>query len=235
MAEDTGTARVSSPGSAAKADPAKDEAGGPTEAADLRVAEAVARALGEQLSGAIRDVFTEQRDIFARQADLREADYVLVRTMVDEQRERREKDAELLKKIEQAETKRPEPAPIPKARRVDAEPDQLRLGLQFNALSNALSSRKRTGLGRDETLIPPPEIRPAKSGGKSPFTLTFVRPLPSAAATVGVQYLDERPKDLVRVDKLSGLSLDVASDQVQFVELLDGRALPIAYGIPYRR
>ncbi|KRE71774.1 hypothetical protein [Arthrobacter sp. Soil762] len=232
MAEDTGTARASSRSSAAKADQAKDEANGQTEAADLRVAEAVARALGEQLSGAIREVFTEQRDIFAGQAALREADYVLVREMVKEQRDRRDKDAELLKKIEQAETRRPEPATT---RRIDAEPGQLRLGLQFNALSNVLGSRKRTRVGRDDSLIPPPEIRTVTTSGKQVFALTFTAPLPAGAVTVGIQYLDNNPKGLVRVEKISGNSLDLASDQVQFVELLDGRAVPIAYGIPYRR
>lgn len=226
MAEDTGTARASSRSSTAKADPAKDEA------ADLRMAEAVARALGEQLSGAIREVFSEQRDIFAGQAALREADYVLVREMVKEQRDRRDKDAELLKKIEQADTKRPEPATT---RRVDAEPGQLRLGLQFNALSNVLSSRKRTRVGRDDSLITPPEIRTVTTGGKQVFALTFTSPLPAGAVTVGIQYLDNNPKDLIRVDRITGNSLNLASDQVQFVELLDGRALPIAYGIPYRR
>ena len=232
MAEDTGTARASARSSAAK--PGNQAAGDPNDQADTaaRVAEAVAKALGDQFTGALREIFTEQRDIFARQADLREADYVLVRTMVDEQRERRAKDAELLKKIEQAETKRPEPATT---RRIDAEPGQLRLGLQFNALSNVLGSRKRTRVGRDDSLLPPPEIRRGTIGGKPGFTLTFVAPLPSVAATVGIQYLDNNPKDLVRVEKISGNSLDLASDQVQFVELLDGRAIPIAYGITYRR
>jgi hypothetical protein len=233
MAEDTGPARASARSSAAKqGTKADDPADGQPDAEELTLA--VAKAIGEQLSGAIRDVFSEQRDIFAGQAALREADYVLVREMVQEQRARREKDAELLKKIEQSETKRPDPFPM--ARRIDAEPGQLLLGLQFTALSNALSSRKRTRMGRDDSLIPPPEIRSKVTvGQKQVFTLTFVAALPSAAATVGIQYLDDHPKDLVRVDKLSGNSLDLASDRVQFVELLDGRALPIAYGIPYRR
>lgn len=231
MAEDTGPARASARGSAAKPGTKDDHTANGQ--ADAELALAVAKALGEQLSGAIRDVFSEQRDLFAGQAALREADYVLVREMVQEQRARRDKDAELLRKIEQSEAKRPEPAPT--ARRVDADPGQLLLGLQFNALSNALSSRKRTRAGRDDSLIPPPEIRRSTAGGKPVFTLTFVAALPSAAATVGIQYLDDHPKDLVRVDKVSGNSLDLASDQVQFVELLDGRALPIAYGIPYRR
>ncbi|MBT2521853.1 hypothetical protein [Arthrobacter sp. ISL-28] len=231
MAEDTGPARASARSSAAKQGTKADDPADGQPDAELTLA--VAKAIGEQLSGAIRDVFSEQRDIFAGQAALREADYVLVREMVQEQLARREKDAELLKKIEQSETKRPDPAPM--ARRIDAEPGQLLLGLQFNALSNALSSRKRTRVGRDDSLIPPPEIRKVTVGQKQVFTLTFVAALPSAAATVGIQYLDDQPKDFVRVDKLSGNSLDLASDRVQFVELFDGRALPIAYGIPYRR
>lgn len=237
MAEDAGPARASARSSAAKSenqanDKATDEADAAAKVAEA-VAEAVAKALGDQFTGALREVFREQRDIIADQASLRRADSELVQGIMEEMLVRREKDAELLKKIEQADTKRPESAPT--ARRIDAEPGQLLLGLQFNALSNALSSRKRTGVNRDDSMIPPPEIRRATTGGKLGFTMHFVASLPSAAATVGIQYLDKHPRDLVRVDKLSGNSLDLASDQVQFVELLDGRALPIAFGIPYRR
>lgn len=228
--EDTGTARAAARSSAAKpGSQANDHA---TDQAAAELALAVAKALGEQLSGAIREVFSEQRDLFAGQAALREADYVLVREMVEEQRERRAKDAELLKKIDkQAATKRPEPV---STRRIDADPGQLLLGLQFNALSNALGSRKRTRAGRDDSLIPPPEIT-RSAAGKPGFRMTFVAPLPSGAQTVGIQYLDNRPKDLVRIEDLTGNSTDIASDQVQFVEVLDGRALPVAFGIPYRR
>lgn len=230
--DDTGTARASARSSAAKPGTQANDQANDRAAAEVRVAEAVAKALGEQFSGAIREVFSEQREIFAEQASLREADYVLVREMVEEQRERRQKDAELLRKIDKQAETHPEPF---NARRIDAEPGQLRLGLQFNALSNVLGSRKRTRASRDDSLIPPPEITRVTTGGKPGFRMTFVAPLPAGAATVGVQYLDDNPKDLVRVGSLAGNSLEVASDQVQFVELLDGRALPIAFGIPYRR
>ena len=237
--EETGNARTSGRTSAktTQSNQASEAAG----AADAQLAAeeltlVVAKALGEQMGAVMREVFAEQRSLFAAQAELREADYVLVRHMVEEQQARREKDAELLKKIDrQAETKPPGPVG---GRRIDADPGQLLLGLQFNALSNVLGSRKRTRNGRDGSILEPPEI--TKVGAASSptavrYRMTFKGPLPSGSATVGIQYLDNNPRDLVQVGALQNNGLDLKSDKVQYVELLDGRALPIAFGIPYRR
>ncbi|MBT2514621.1 hypothetical protein [Arthrobacter sp. ISL-30] len=192
---------------------------------------AAAQAFAEQMAGVMRDVFTEQRSIFAEQAQLREADYTLVRQMLEEQRQRQATDAMLLEKIEkQASGKRrehyePQPGNI--------RPGQLRIGIQFNALSNALGSRKRTGPERDGSLIPPPEIRRVVMGGTTRYLLRFLAALPPTAETVLVRFLDGSTGG-DRVDKLADNSLEITSDQVQTVELLDGRDLPIALGLPYR-
>lgn len=229
--EETGNARTSSR-TAAKSTQTDGAGGSAAEAQAEQLTLAVAKALGEQMAGVIREVFAEQRNLFAEQAELREADYVLVKHMVEEQQARREKDAELLEKIDRQAGAKPT-GPVG-GRRVDADPDQLLLGLQFNALSNVLGSRKRTRPGRDHSLIEPPEITRA-AGGTARYRMAFKAPLPSGTAVVGIQYLDNTPRDLVQVGRLQANSLDLASDRVQFVELLDGRSLPIAFGIPYRR
>jgi hypothetical protein len=221
-------------GQATQPGTAQDAAGAQAAAEEFTLA--VATALSGQMAAVMKEVFAEQRSLFAAQAELREADYVLVRNMVEEQQARRQQDAELLEKINrQAEAKPTGPVG---GRRVDADPGQLLLGLQFNALSNVLGSRKRTRTGRDDSLMEPPEITtaPTASGaGPVRYRMTFKAPFPSGAATVGIQYLDNTPRDLVQVGSLQNRSLDLATDQVQYVELLDGRALPIAFGIPYRR
>lgn len=192
---------------------------------------AAAQAFAEQMVGVMRDVFTEQRSIFAEQAQLREADYTLVRQMLEEQRQRQASDAVLLERIEkQGEAKRrehydPRPGSV--------RPGQLRIGLQFNALSTVLGSRKRTGPDRDNSLIAPPEIRRVDMGGRTRYLLKFVAALPPTAETVLVRFLDGSTGG-DRVDKLADNSLEITSDHVQSVELLDGRDLPIALGIPYR-
>jgi hypothetical protein len=192
---------------------------------------AAAQAFAEQMAGVMRDVFTEQRSIFAEQAQLREADYSLVRQMLEEQRQRQATDAMLLEKIEkQASGKRREHY---EPRPGNVRPGQLRIGLQFNALSNVLGSRKRTGPDRDDSLIPAPEIRRVDMGGRTRYLLRFVAALPPTAETVLVRFLNGSTGG-DRVDKLADNSLEISSDQVQTVELLDGRDLPIALGIPYR-
>jgi hypothetical protein len=252
--EETGASRPSARSSAAKAgtggggssgsskpDEGKGQSNGQTQeqaaeqSADQAAAAALmlaaAQAFAEQMAGVMRDVFTEQRSIFAEQAQLREADYTLVRQMLEEQHQRRASDALLLEKIEkQGEAKRREhydPRPG------SARPGQLRIGLQFNALSTVLGSRKRTGPDRDHSLIAPPEIRRVAMGGKTRYLLRFVSSLPPTAETVLVRFMDGSTGG-DRVDKLTDNSLEIASDQVQSVELLDGRDLPIALGIPYR-
>ena len=251
--EDTGASRPSARSSAAKAGSSggggsKPEEGKPQEtkgqstgqgqeqsAADQAAAAALmlaaAQAFAEQMAGVMRDVFTEQRSIFAEQAQLREADYTLVRQMLEEQHQRQANDAVLLEKIEkQGEVKRREHY---EPRPGSARPGQLRIGLQFNALSTVLGSRKRTGPDRDNSLIAPPEIRRVDLGGRTRYLLKFVAALPPTAETVLVRFLDGSTGG-DRVDKLADNSLEIASDQVQAVELLDGRDLPIALGIPYR-
>lgn len=192
---------------------------------------AAAQAFAEQMAGVMRDVFTEQRTIFAEQAQLREADYALVRQTLEEQRQRQAADAMLLEKIEKQASGRRREHYEPRPGNI--RPGQLRIGLQFNALSNVLGSRKRTGPERDDSLIPPPEIRRVVMGGKTRYLLRFVAALPPTAETVLVRFLDGSTGG-DRVDKLENNSLEIRSDQVQTVELLDGRDLPIALGLPYR-
>jgi hypothetical protein len=245
--EDTGASRPSARSSAAKAgsgggggskpDEGKGQSSGQAaeqaaeQAAAAALMLAAAQAFAEQMAGVMRDVFTEQRSIFAEQAQLREADYTLVRQMLEEQHQRQANDAVLLEKIEkQGDVKRREHY---EPRPGSARPGQLRIGLQFNALSTVLGSRKRTGPDRDNSLIAPPEIRRVDLGGRTRYLLKFVAALPPTAETVLVRFLDGSTGG-DRVDKLADNSLEITSDQVQAVELLDGRDLPIALGIPYR-
>ncbi|MHC6591688.1 hypothetical protein [Arthrobacter sp. C152] len=229
--EETGAARAAARGSASKTGNGGTAAGktGQADAADLTLA--VATALGEQMSRIVGEVLAEQRGLFAEQAALREADYVLVRQVVEEQRARQASDAMLLDRIDkQAGSRHREhysPAPG------SARPGQLRLGLQFHALSNVLGSRKRTGADRDYSLIPAPEIERVDDRGRTRYLMRFVAALPPMAETVLVRFLDGTTGG-DRVENLVDNSLEIASDQVQAVELLDSHDQPIAIGIPYR-
>lgn len=230
--EETGTARAGARGSASKTGNGGTAAAGKTgqaDAADLTLA--VATALGEQMSRIVGEVLAEQRGLFAEQAALREADYVLVRQVVEEQRARQASDAMLLDRIDkQAGSRHREHYSQGPG---SARPGQLRLGLQFHALSNVLGSRKRTGADRDYSLIPAPEIERVDDHGRLRYVMRFVAALPPMAETVLVRFLDGTTGG-DRVENLVDNSLEIDSDQVQAVELLDSHDQPIAIGIPYR-
>jgi hypothetical protein len=225
--KDAGAAN--SPGQTEKLKDAAETATG--QAATAQAIREAARDFSKELSGTLKDVLEEQRQLFANQQDLREADYVLVREMLVEQRTRQESDEMLRQEIDKkADVRRRDhhgPRPI------DADPEQLLLSLQFNALSNLLGSRRRTGNQRDTALIPSPEILDSVGKGQSKYLMKFVAPLPAATETVVIQFLDGL-RDEVPVDRVGDNYLGIDSDQVQFIELLDARETPIALGIPFR-
>lgn len=235
--KDTGAA-----GSPAQAKPAeaKVTARGPAKAAarDTTAQEATAQAIrdaardfSKEMAGSIREVLDEQNALLAQQLRLKETDIALVQELLAERSSRQASDEMLRQEIERKTEPRKRDRRGPRV--IDAEPEQLLLALQFNALSSVLGSRKRTGVQQKDTLIPSPEILD-NPGERPPYLLKFVAPLPTPTETVVVKFLDGGLAQAPAGEVGDGyLGLD--SDQVQFVELLDDQETPIALGIPFRR
>ncbi|WP_354170945.1 hypothetical protein [Arthrobacter sp. UYEF36] len=205
----------------------------PGQEATAQAIREAARDFSMEMAGSIRQVLNEQNALLAQQLRLKETDIALVQELLAERSSRQASDEALRQEIERKAEPRKRDRRGPRV--IDADPEQLLLALQFNALSSVLGSRKRIGSQRENTLIPSPEILGAgESKSASPYLLKFVAPLPEGTETVVVKFL-EGPRDQVPADDVSNGYLGLDSDQVQYVELLDGQATPIALGIPFRR
>lgn len=236
--KDTGAA--ASPGQAKPAE-AKVTARGPAKTAardttaQVATAQAIrdaARDFSKEMAESIREVLNEQNVLLAQQLRLKETDIALVQELLAERSSRQASDEVLRQEIERKTEPRKRDRRGPRV--IDAEPEQLLLALQFNALSSVLGSRKRTGLQQKDTLIPSPEILDNPGERTPPYLLKFVAPLPQSTETVVVKFLDGGLAHAPANEVGDGyLGLD--SDQVHFVELLDDQETPIALGIPFRR